>query len=245
MDASSLLAEVGVSPEDLAKAIRADIEEKTRCCASVGMGESPVFFLFPPVFLKIKTTFVWKSFRRIAPFCSGSNILLARLATRKGKPNGQFLLRSEDVDDFIRDLPVTSLPGGYTSLHAALLQSQKGFWNDHVAKLFSLKKKNYSLYFPGVGHVMAKKLATMGVKSCADLQQVALSQLQKKFGPRTGQTLFRFCRGLDDRPVRFEKERKSVSADMNYNIRFTTVRPARFILSHVRPKGAGFLILSP
>lgn len=82
------------------------------------------------------------------------------------------------------------------------------------------------LLFQGVGPVMGRKLALMGVRSCGDLQQVSLSKLQKKFGPRTGQTLFRFCRGLDDRPVRYEKERKSVSAEMNYNIRFTRVRPA-------------------
>ncbi|XP_013867133.1 DNA repair protein REV1 isoform X2 [Austrofundulus limnaeus] len=162
VDASALCTEVGVSPDDLAKAIRADIKEKTGCSASVGMG---------------------------------SNILLARLATRKAKPNGQYFLRSEEVDDFIRDLPVTNLPG--------------------------------------VGHVMAKKLAGMGVKSCGELQQVSLSQLQKKFGPRTGQTLFRFCRGLDDRPVRFKKERKSVSAEMNYNIRFTTVDEAECFLTNL------------
>ncbi|XP_043986668.1 DNA repair protein REV1 [Gambusia affinis] len=162
IDASHLLAEVGVTPDDLAEAIRADIQGKTGCCASVGMG---------------------------------SNILLARLATRKAKPNGQYFLRSEEVDDFIRDLPVTSLPG--------------------------------------VGHVMAKKLAVMGVKSCGDLQQLSLSQLQKKFGPRTGQTLFRFSRGLDDRPVRFEKERKSVSAEMNYNIRFATVDEAECFLTNL------------
>lgn len=80
---------------------------------------------------------------------------------------------------------------------------------------------------------MGRKLASMGVKSCGDLQQVSLSQLQKKFGPRTGQTLFRFCRGLDDRPVRYEKERKSVSAEMNYNIRFTKVRPTSFHLCYL------------
>lgn len=73
---------------------------------------------------------------------------------------------------------------------------------------------------------MSRKLAAIGVRSCGDLQQVSLSKLKKKFGLRTGQTLFRFCRGLDDRPVRYEKERKSVSAEMNYNIRFTTVGPA-------------------
>ncbi|XP_068186095.1 DNA repair protein REV1 [Antennarius striatus] len=162
IDGSSLLAELGVSPEDLAKAIRVDINEKTGCCASVGMG---------------------------------SNILLARLATRKAKPDGQYLLKSEEVDDFIRELPVTSLPG--------------------------------------VGPVMGRKLAAIGVRSCGDLQQVSLSQLQKKFGPRTGQTLFRFCRGLDDRPVRYEKERKSVSAEMNYNIRFMKVEEAECFLTNL------------
>lgn len=162
IDGSALLAEVGGGPDDLASAIRADIKEKTGCCASVGMG---------------------------------SNILLARLATRKAKPNGQYLLKSEEVDDFIRDLPVTSLPG--------------------------------------VGPVLGRKLAAMGVRSCGDLQQVSLSHLQKKFGPRTGQTLFRFCRGLDDRPVRYEKERKSVSAEMNYNIRFTKVDEAECFLMNL------------
>lgn len=39
IDASALLAELGIDAEDLAKAIRADIKEKTGCCASVGMGK--------------------------------------------------------------------------------------------------------------------------------------------------------------------------------------------------------------
>uniref|UniRef100_A0AAY4DV59 DNA repair protein REV1 n=1 Tax=Denticeps clupeoides TaxID=299321 RepID=A0AAY4DV59_9TELE len=150
VDATSLLAELGAAPDELASAIRADVKEKTGCSASVGMG---------------------------------SNILLARMATRRAKPEGQYLLRPEEVDDFIRDQPVTSLPG--------------------------------------VGRSMSSKLAALGVATCGDLQQVSMVRLQKEFGPRTGQTLFRFCRGLDDRPVRSEKERKSVSAEMNYNIRFT------------------------
>lgn len=162
IDGTALVAELGISPDDLASAIRAEIKEKTRCCASIGMG---------------------------------SNILLARLATRKAKPDGQHFLKSEEVDDFIRDLSVTSLPG--------------------------------------VGPVMGRKLAAIGVRSCGDLQQVSLFQLQKKFGPRTGQTLFRFCRGLDDRPVRYEKERKSVSAEMNYNIRFTKVDEAECFLTNL------------
>lgn len=149
---------------------------------------------------------------------SGSNILLARLATRKAKPDGQYFLRSEDVDDFIRDLPVTSLPGWYSTTCWSLP--------------LTVGCKGLYVLFKGVGPVMTRKLAAMGVRSCGDLQQVSLSQLQKKFGPRTGQTLFRFCRGLDDRPVRYEKERKSVSAEMNYNIRFTTVSAAFSVVYH-------------
>uniref|UniRef100_A0A673KTW5 DNA repair protein REV1 n=1 Tax=Sinocyclocheilus rhinocerous TaxID=307959 RepID=A0A673KTW5_9TELE len=162
VDATKLLVELGVTPDDLARAIREDIKEKTGCSASVGMG---------------------------------SNILLARMATRKAKPNGQYFLRSEEVDDFIRDQPVSSLPG--------------------------------------VGRSMSSKLTSLGVSTCGDLQQLSISRLQREFGPRTGQTLFRFCRGLDDRPVRSEKERKSVSAEMNYNIRFTQVEEAESFLTNL------------
>lgn len=111
IDGSALLAEVGASPEDLAKAIRADIKEKTGCCASVGMGNLCV----PSSYCKIDQggRRVLQSLTNLV--CSGSNILLARLATRKAKPDGQYFLRSEEVDDFIRDLLVTSLPGRSTA----------------------------------------------------------------------------------------------------------------------------------
>ncbi|XP_009807586.2 DNA repair protein REV1 isoform X1 [Gavia stellata] len=124
----------------------------------------------------------------------GSNILLARMATRKAKPDGQYHLKPEEVDDFIRGQFVTSLPG--------------------------------------VGRTMESKLASLGIKTCGDLQCASMSKLQKEFGPKTGQMLYRFCRGFDDRPVRTEKERKSVSAEINYGIRFTQPKEAEaFLLS--------------
>ncbi|XP_050187208.1 DNA repair protein REV1 isoform X4 [Myiozetetes cayanensis] len=124
----------------------------------------------------------------------GSNILLARMATRKAKPDGHYHLKPEEVDDFIRGQLVTSLPG--------------------------------------VGRTMESKLASLGIKTCGDLQCASMSKLQKEFGPKTGQMLYRFCRGLDDRPVRTEKERKSVSAEINYGIRFTQPKEAEaFLLS--------------
>ena len=41
----------------------------------------------------------------------GGNMLLARLATTKAKPNGQYQVTSEDAATFIQDIPVRSLPG--------------------------------------------------------------------------------------------------------------------------------------
>ncbi|XP_036309942.1 DNA repair protein REV1 isoform X5 [Pipistrellus kuhlii] len=124
----------------------------------------------------------------------GSNILLARMATRKAKPDGQYHLKPEEVDDFIRGQLVTNLPG--------------------------------------VGRSMEAKLASLGILTCGDLQHMTMARLQREFGPKTGQMLYRFCRGLDDRPVRTEKERKSVSAEINYGIRFTQPREAEaFLLS--------------
>ncbi|XP_060082771.1 DNA repair protein REV1-like [Ylistrum balloti] len=112
----------------------------------------------------------------------GSNILLAKMATRKAKPNGQYFLQSDDVLDFISDQTIQNIPG--------------------------------------VGWSMSKKLKTMNIEKCGDLQKVSLSVLQKEFGPKTGQSLYRYCRGEDDRPIKIEQERKSVSAEINYGIRF-------------------------
>uniref|UniRef100_A0A8D2CYM8 DNA repair protein REV1 n=1 Tax=Sciurus vulgaris TaxID=55149 RepID=A0A8D2CYM8_SCIVU len=122
----------------------------------------------------------------------GSNILLARMATRKAKPDGQYHLKPEEVDDFIRGQLVINLPG--------------------------------------VGRSMESKLTSLGIKTCGDLQYMTMAKLQKEFGPKTGQMLYRFCRGLDDRPVRTEKERKSISAEINYGIRFTQPKEAEAFL---------------
>lgn len=88
---------------------------------------------------------------------------------------------------------------------------------------FMFRTKLNMCSFLGVGRSMEAKLASLGIKTCGDLQYMTMARLQREFGPKTGQMLYRFCRGLDDRPVRTEKERKSVSAEINYGIRFTQV----------------------
>ena len=70
---------------------------------------------------------------------------------------------------------------------------------------------------------MVNKLSVMKVSTCGDLQGVALGVLQRELGAKTGQALYRACRGHDPRPIKSDQQRKTVSAEVNYGIRFTSV----------------------
>ena len=41
---------------------------------------------------------------------AGENLLIAKLATRKAKPNGQVIVHSESISSFLADIPVGELP---------------------------------------------------------------------------------------------------------------------------------------
>ncbi|XP_076285625.1 rev1 DNA directed polymerase [Lasioglossum baleicum] len=111
----------------------------------------------------------------------GSNKLLARLATRKAKPDGQFHLK-QNIDACIGALDVQDLPG--------------------------------------VGWTTTNKLHSLNVRTCAELQTVSSSTLQKEFGKKMGEVLYNMCRGVDHSKLNLEHIRKSVSAEVNYGIRF-------------------------
>jgi DNA polymerase-4 len=67
----------------------------------------------------------------------------------------------------------------------------------------------------GVGNVTAQKLKGMGAHTCADLRDWAPDRLQHHFG-RFGARLYQLCRGLDEREVSPERERKSISVEETY-----------------------------
>ncbi|KAI8084900.1 uncharacterized protein BX664DRAFT_283783 [Halteromyces radiatus] len=73
---------------------------------------------------------------------------------------------------------------------------------------------------PGVGYSMESKLQEMGVTTVGQLGKMALSTLKSKFGPKTGQTLYSFAKGIDDRPLVTDQPRQSLSAEVNWGVRF-------------------------
>lgn len=64
----------------------------------------------------------------------------------------------------------------------------------------------------GVGRKMREKLAAIGVATCGDLQAIDRIDLGRRFG-KWGLELWELCRGIDERPVRPHRIRKSLSSE--------------------------------
>ncbi len=63
---------------------------------------------------------------------------------------------------------------------------------------------------PGVGKVMERKLAALGIHTCTDLRQTDATQLEAHFG-RWGQRLFELAHGVDTREVQSERPLQQIS----------------------------------
>jgi DNA polymerase-4 len=69
---------------------------------------------------------------------------------------------------------------------------------------------------PGVGPVTEMKLRARGVEKVSDVRSLSLQALEKVVGS-FGERLYRFSRGIDDRPVRADRERKSLSSERTFS----------------------------
>ena len=78
----------------------------------------------------------------------------------------------------------------------------------------------------GVGEKTAHKLNEMGVNNCKELQSIELSTLHQKFG-KFGVNLYQLCRGIDDRSVITNRERKSTSVERTFKININQINEAK------------------
>lgn len=70
--------------------------------------------------------------------------------------------------------------------------------------------------FHGIGKVTAQKMNAWGVFTGADLRERTEVQLAKKFG-KAGRYYYRIARAIDNREVKPDRERKSVSAEDTFS----------------------------
>ena len=68
----------------------------------------------------------------------------------------------------------------------------------------------------GVGNVTASKMKRLGINTCGDLRKLDETQLTKYFGS-FGERLNNLSRGIDNRPVKTNRIRKSVSIENTYS----------------------------
>ncbi|KAJ9118207.1 hypothetical protein QFC22_004113 [Naganishia vaughanmartiniae] len=74
---------------------------------------------------------------------------------------------------------------------------------------------------PNFGYSTQQKIMEkFGTKKCGELLGKPKGVLQDVLGNKTGESLYNFIRGIDKRKLEPHKERKSVSAEVNYGIRF-------------------------
>ncbi|MBE3086051.1 MAG: DNA polymerase IV, partial [Bacteroidetes bacterium] len=111
------------------------------------------------------------------------NKFLAKIASDINKPDCLFLIRPEEAEKFIEELPVEK--------------------------------------FYGIGKVTSQKMHKLGIHKGSDLKKWDLLSLVRNFG-KAGAFFYDIVRGIDERPVEPDQERKSVGTELTYDKDLTT-----------------------
>jgi DNA repair protein REV1 len=73
---------------------------------------------------------------------------------------------------------------------------------------------------PGVAYSIGGKLEAMGIKLVKDIREFTKETMSNSLGPKTGEKLWEYARGIDRKEVGDVEIRKSVSAEVNWGVRF-------------------------
>ena len=73
---------------------------------------------------------------------------------------------------------------------------------------------------PGVAHSIGGKLKELGIEFIRDIREFSKERLVQALGPKTGEKLWEYSGGIDRAEVGDQVIRKSVSAEINWGVRF-------------------------
>ena len=90
---------------------------------------------------------------------------------------------------------------------------------------------------PSIGYSTASKIEEkFGTTKCGPLLEISKSALQKTLGPKTGEMVYGYLRGVDERKLEPHKERKSISAEMNVSALNTRIGTKLILVRDQVPK---------
>lgn len=78
----------------------------------------------------------------------------------------------------------------------------------------------------GVGQRTAQRLHEVGIPTCGAMREHSEVELVRRFG-KFGRSLYRLCRGIDERPVEPNRERKSVGNESTFRENLTSLEEGR------------------
>jgi DNA polymerase IV len=105
------------------------------------------------------------------------NKFLAKMASDQDKPDGLYVIKPEDAEAFLEQLPIGR--------------------------------------FFGVGKVRVEKFLKLGVTTGKQLKELPRGFLINEFG-KSGAYFYEVCRGIDNRPIQVERERKSLAYEKTF-----------------------------
>lgn len=86
---------------------------------------------------------------------------------------------------------------------------------------------------PGVAWSIGGKLEDIGVKYVKDIRELSKERLVQSLGPKTGEKLWDYSRGIDRQEVGEQVVRKSVSAEVTWGVRFENQEQADEFISNL------------
>lgn len=95
---------------------------------------------------------------------------------------------------------------------------------------------------PGFGYSLGAKMEELGVKLVKDVREIPRDRLISSLGQKTGLKMWEYARGIDKTEVGNEVLRKSVSAEVNWGIRFVNQEQAEDFLRSLCKELNGRLI---
>lgn len=91
--------------------------------------------------------------------------------------------------------------------------------------------------FHGIGPVTEGRMHALGIKTGADLQALDINALRENFG-NSAERYWNISRGIDDRPVRPNRERKSVGSEATFETDIHDLEQALSALESIAEKTA-------